>query len=356
MFDIKNKKIFWITLAIIFVIALIIAGFFIFRLNNKNQEEKTKETKTESEDCSPTFTKTFTDLTKIDSIQPIGQITAASFGRSYITISEGKEVPVYVPADATLTSAVYAYRGPDVDYGEYGFWFDAGCGVTFLLDHLDKAAEKFKKLAPSEPSKTTQADNKISVKVKAGELLGYTNGTEQARTFDFLVQDENNEIFHINPERWTWDQSLKSVCPYDFYTKDLKDEFYSKIGVMNMGQFQKAESCGSPSHDIKDTLSGGWFGKDATDQKGQFLIVGKMFGRVDLVIKIDGQQELRITDYKSRKFPEDIKKTGSICYSDNNENKWAYLNMILENELQVATGTGVCPARFLGTNITTYNR
>ena len=350
---------FWL---ILIILALVIIGavlIFIQKSRKNSAEENWQniprddsQNKTDQKepDCSKNsvvFTAEFTDFSKINAFQPIGSITGASRGRSYIEIKKGESAPVYAPTDATLISVIYAYRGPDADHGEYGFKFDTKCGVTFLLDHLDSASDEMKKHAPAEPSRSTASNDSLSIPIKAGTLLGYTDGTPQARTFDFLVLDQNEITFHIKPSRWEWDQSNYSVCPYDLYRDELKAKYYQKIGQKTDAGFIKAQSCGNISYDIANTISGGWFlDEKATDLKGEFLLIGSSYNQVDLVVKNDSEKtNLRITDYSPKILPKDVSIGKSVCYKGFN-NDWAYIRLIDNGTLEINNGSGACPSSF----------
>jgi hypothetical protein len=358
------KKILGVSIIVIIFLATV-AAFFILGENNEPGEEinfkDSPINQDNQEQCGfasqPLFNYEFTDFSKIEDFQPIGSISGASRGRSYITVKKGETVPVYAPTDATLISVIYAFRGPEADHGEYGFKFNAKCGVTFLLDHLDSASEEMKKYAPAEPSRSTATDDSLSIPIKAGTLLGYTNGTPQARTFDFLAIDRNIKTFYINPKRWEWEQSLYSVCPYDLYEKNLKEKYYQKIGISSDTGFKKAENCGQPSYDIPGTISGGWFSSDmATDLKGDFMLIGERMGAVDLTIKSDSESlKLRITDYNPKIMPREIGIGESICYQGFN-NDWVFLHLIDGQTIEVSNGSGACPASFPETKAEKWQR
>ncbi|MEK6908679.1 MAG: hypothetical protein AABX23_01360 [Nanoarchaeota archaeon] len=322
-----------------------------------NQQSPGNVRNEEETNCPPVFSYEFTDFSKIDAFQPIGSIAGASRGRSYINVKNGVSVPVYAPMDATLVSIIYAYRGPEADHGEYGLKFDTKCGVIFLLDHLDSASDEIKKYAPAEPVRSTATNDNLAIPIKAGTLLGYTDGTPQARTFDFLVIDQTKKAYYINPERWKWEQSLYSVCPYDLYTEDLKEKYYQKIGVAYDGGFKKAENCGNPSYDVENTISGGWFlDEQATDLKGEFLLIGKAMGSVDVVVKEESEgTKLRITDNNPEKNPIDIGIGESVCYEGFNNN-WAYLHLVDKTTIELSSGQGECPSSFPQTNSKKYYR
>lgn len=332
----------------------------IDNLNNQTileEEQNVLIENVEQITCPPIFNYEFTDFSKILAFQPLGSITGASRGRSYIIINEGENVPVYAPMDATLISVIYAYRGPDANHGEYGFLFDTNCGITFLLDHIDSVSEELKKHTPTEPSRSTATNNRISVPIKGGTLLGYTDGTPQARTFDFLVLDSTKKYSYINPDRWQWEQSINSICPYDLYENSLKEKYYQKIGTMGADKLKKADHCGKLSYDIESTISGGWFlDEESTDIHGEFMLIGERMNAVDLTVKISSEStKLRITDYNQKQLPKDIGIGESVCYRGFNTD-WAYVHLIGAQTIEINNEYGKCPSSFPATNAKRYYR
>jgi len=356
----SRKKYIILTVALVVVI-----GAFVFLKpkgynGEQNNQKNADSTEASNQNCPSVFTSEFTDYDKINAFQPIGSITGASRGRSYITIKSDEQVPIYAPVDGTLTSIIYAFRGPDAKQGEYGFKIKATCGVTVLLDHIDIASDKMKKYSPSEPVTTTVQNDNLSVLIKAGTLLGYSDGTPQARTFDFLVLDENQKAKYINPKRWQWDQSLYGVCPYDYFESKLKDKYYQKIGETSQlaGQqvFTKSETCGSTSYDIADTISGGWFENDqATELSGEYMLIGSLFNRVEVNIKNSSENSLsRVSDYSPTKLPKDVGVGQEICYKS--VSNWTYLKLADKNTIRMAKGQGSCPATMPTSNVKNYYR
>lgn len=327
---------------------------------NKNITKPKTQTVEPKKNCAsntnPQFTHAFTDLSKIDALNPIGGIGGGSPGRSYIGVKEGMEAPVYAPVDSTLRKIIYANRG--AGYGEYGLIFVVGCEVEFMFDHLDKLSDTLLKYAPKTAAATSQIqDNtELNIFVKAGELIGYTNGTDLAHTFDFLLTNYAKKVAYINPKRWEWDQALYSQCPYDYFVPELRTAYYAKLGKPSYNGFVKADSCGNPSHDIAGTASGGWFKGASTDKQGEYLAIAKDFNDAQVAYRKDGQAfessqavqmgkpYLNITDNTPEKYPENITPGQSICYSNNNE--WAFIKLLSETELSFATGSGSCPPAF----------
>ncbi len=287
------------------------------------------------------FTKVFVDNEKIESIGPIGALDGGSHGRSYIQVKEGSQTPVYAPADAILEYIVYARRGPLLETGEYGLYFRAGCDLVFLLDHLDSLSEELQALAPSEFSESSATGGPIvGYQVTAGELIAYTDGTDMGRTFDFLVLDNSKQVEYINPGRFEWDQNNFSQCPYDYYTEDLKNEYYSLLPEPNKSD----KNCGNPSYDIKGTASGGWFQGDDKDISGRWMTFGTYTSYSGLMIRKDGGVDFSVRDYDPVIKPEDMKPGDEVCYNYNSS--WAYARLETEDELRVVTGSGSCPGVF----------
>lgn len=53
-----------------------------------------------------------------------------------------------------------------------------------------------------------------------------------------------------------------------------------------------------------------------------------------------------LTDYSPDTLVTDVKVGNSACYSDVNQNKWAFIKLVSERELALARGAGSCPASF----------
>lgn len=311
----------------------------------------------------PKFKAEFTDLEKINAINPIGGVGGGSPGRSYIGVKKGVETTLYSPTDMVLENIIYAKRPKDPMHslsdtgkGEYGLYFRLNCDSTLLFDHIDKVSDKILKVSPKEPSESSRVENPpVNLEIKKGELLGYTDGTPQARTFDFLIIDRSKPTTHINPKRWEWEQAVYAQCPYDYFTDELKEKYYKKIGesaeISGTPTFTPAENCGTLSHDKLGTISGGWFKGESTDTKGEFLNIAtatKPIKRVDIAVKKDGLfgADSVMHDYSPKVFPEDVKVAQEVCYYDSNQNWWLYVKLVSEKELSFARGTGSCPASF----------
>ena len=288
----KYWKIFGLVSVVVVLAVVFVALYEFFRAEQtpdqpnlpmavSNNQKNTVPAEKPETDCASNvqsvFTHPFADLRKIRALGTLGGATGGSPGRSYVSIKKGEKVPVYNPADAILETIVWADRGGG--HPEYGFYFQASCEVTFLLDHVDEIADGIRDLAPRKPASSTQTQlgSQSHMRLKAGELLGYTDGTAQAQTFDFLLINQAKPAYHINPARWTWAQAIYADCPYDYFTEDLKRQHYALLGNPTESSLMPSEKCGSPSQDIAGTLSGGWFQGDSTTEKGKWVMFGQQF-------------------------------------------------------------------------------
>ncbi len=358
-----NKKI-TVALAGVIIIITAITLSVLFRSGGKkevsqeNRELRTDYSQVEENkpdnpqancvsDLQPRFTASFTDLSKIESLGILGSVVGGSPGRSYVTIKKGEKVPVYNPADAVLETIVWADRGGG--QAEFGFYFQASCEVTYLLDHIEEIADGLKSLAPKEPARSTatQFGSQPKVFVKAGKLLGYTDGTPQARTFDFLLMNKAKPTLYVNPARWKWEQAVYGDCPYDYYEENLKKQHYALLGTsVGDGKVLKAENCGSPSQDVAGTAAGGWFQGDGTTEKGKRVLIGRQFNWLELSIRESGSNKVfSLKEFDPKITPEKITSGHSACFQGY-ENNWAYVKIISDSQLSLATGTGQCPAVF----------
>ncbi len=301
---------------------------------------------------NPVFTHTFTDLTNIDHITPIGNVNAGSLSRSYIAVKTypngtGIFVPLYSPTEATLFSITYAYRG-DPSKGaraEYRLDFRVSCEVTFAFDHIAEISEKLKQFAPTQPAYTTRSDREISVPISEGEYLGSTNGGITGKAWDFLLFNYEKEVPHINPSRWTSDHNKYADCPYDYFTKELRMQYYHKFTSAG-GEKAPNPTCRSASRDIAGTLSGGWFKGNSTDSKGTRLIVASDYSTVDLVIDQEATDLARllvIRHQNAQVKPEDVHVGGTTCYYDPEKQQHAYLKLLTDTQIASDISPGPCP-------------
>lgn len=349
-------------IVIVFVILFVIANILRLKYGTNKQEspaESTEENwlgqRTCEKNTKPTFTANFTDTEMIDLIAPIGGVMVGSPARSYVFVKDkSSRVPLYAPADATLEGIVFARRNPNDTNapGEYRLDFRASCEVDFHFDHLDEVSPEIKALAPTDPASNTREAVNPNLKVKAGQLVGYSNGTDASGGFDFYLLNSAIEIPHINPKRWTWDQTTKADCPYDYFSAELKDKYYGMFRSQDRSELI-TPSCGSVSHDLAGTASGGWF-QDDSDSNTKWLEFGNINGKTEIVIRENGAHTFSVRDYTTTVLPDKLTVGNSACYTDSG--KWMYVKVDSNSQLSLVRGSGSCPASFPATAVETWER
>ncbi|MDO8618781.1 MAG: hypothetical protein Q7R49_02425 [Candidatus Daviesbacteria bacterium] len=174
------------------------------------------------------FTNDFTEVDKIKSVEPTIITPGNSRHRAWLNISSGK-VAVYAPVDSELIRGVYKNARGAIDYDLH---FQVSCEIWYLINHVIEPVDKIKSAFPETPQTDTKtnAPFKETIKVKAGELLGYSTGTPLAHNFDFGVFDLN----HFNEglptdEDSKYGKEANFICPFDVLPKEIKEKYYGKI-------------------------------------------------------------------------------------------------------------------------------
>lgn len=105
----------------------------------------------------------------------------------------------------------------------------------------------------------------VNIKVKSGQLLGYIDGTDRSRGFDFYLLNTSKKVPHINPDRWQWEQTTITDCPYDYFTDDLKSMYYNAeqskwvyVKLVSESQLALAKGDGSCPISFPQNLSETW--------------------------------------------------------------------------------------------------
>jgi len=377
------RKKWWLIFVIIFVIAiLILANLFFSRRNDKTGSGRSDNFSAGSENSSSgnsenqsqascktstIFTKDITDLSNISSIGPLGGLNVGSASRSYIAnkrAADGTAVftPIYAPMDSTLMGIYYKKANYDTQgaRGEYRLEIDAGCGgITYVFDHIAEVNETIKNAGAEEPSTESNVGTSVKIPLKAGELLGRTDGTKPAGAWDFYLLNQNFNAFHINSERWQSDHNTHADCPYNYFDSELKSKYEAKLALWD-GQKPDGISCGQISHDVAGTLSGGWFQGDATDMKGTKLLLSNTANMVEVLREVSGalnqinNDRFGFRTYTYSKKPAEVKAGEKICYSG--DDKYVYLNLVSAEKLQTARGAGNCPSAFPTSNVEEWQR
>ena len=317
-------------------------------------------------DPNPEFTAPITDLGKIDFIIPPMVISGNRFkSRSYVWIGRDQskqvyEVPVYAPVDSMLTGITFYVeptrneRGEWVDVEQYSLSFEVSCEVSYGYDHILRLAENIAVGAPTIPAESTRdAALQMSPLVKAGDLIGYTTGTAAAHNWDFVFNNSSKRNEFVNQERYENTGDLQGLvaadCPYDYYSEDMRSEYYA---LLNGGIGGMIEGAGCLiSHDQPGTIAGGWFEQPFSRETSHPYIPGWA-----LAVGTWANGDIRINDGETSvwvgpaepTFVDPKSVTSEHCYEhsgppDRPSARFVYLLLISDAELALAFGDGSCP-------------
>lgn len=177
------------------------------------------------------FTNDFTEIDKISLVNPTIVTVGNSRHRAFLNIDTSKtsKVPVYAPVDSELIGGVYKNAKGALDYDLH---FQVSCEIWYLINHVTEPVEKIRKVFPDLPQTDTRDAPVLKeiIKVKAGELIGYTSGTPTAHNFDFAVFDLNhvNEGLSVDIGS-NYGKEKNFICPFDVLPESIKKGYYSKI-------------------------------------------------------------------------------------------------------------------------------
>ncbi len=313
---------------------------------------------------APQFTAHFTDLTKIEFIEPPPTGGSNFFKtRSYVNIARDEsgdwyEVPVYVPVDSEMTHITF-YADRVEDPGEYSVSFRVSCEVTYNFDHVARLAETIAPFAPTILSYTTRdAGVNTSVYLAAGTLIGYTGGTPQAHNWDFVFSNTAEFGKFINQERYEnadiygpLRRVLHADCPYDYYTGAMRREYDVLLSGIAPG-----ETC-LVTRDQPGTILGQWFkepyvpGDPVEFDPGFGVVVRLGYTSGILIIpqiRIDVEDQPSVWIDELQPTYVDPSIAIEHCYE---HEKWVdeappyhvYLKLLSDMEMAVAFGEGGCP-------------
>ncbi|MDA0353173.1 MAG: hypothetical protein O3A10_13305 [Chloroflexi bacterium] len=320
-------------------------------------------------DAAPVFTHHYTDLDGIEFINPT-IVTSGNWlkNRQYHKVvtdadNHAAEVPIYAPADAVATGVTYylsqmvSWAGDSFELAQYDIRFRVSCEVTFGFDHVSRLEEPFASLAPAAAVRDTRdAEVRLSVEVEAGQLIGWTTGTEPAHVWDFSVSNTAVTNVFANQARYegTGDLArlLHAVCPSDYLAPGLVNAYRAKFGWW---QGSAADAgCRSPA-DVAGALAGGWF-------QAPFEPVANAAADWGLVATVaaDGYLDVSGPGVSLRVAPEDpsfldpAAMTGEHCYVDYQRRGWAYVALTSGVTLAAAFGEGACPSALPDTHQVFY--
>lgn len=367
-------------------ILILLASFGVMSSFRGSVDERTgsgmfsSEIEDAQKNTRPVFTHPIVDPATISFITPLGELNGGyeevqtlagvmmNFKRE--VVEGNKEIEVYAPTDMILES--YSFHiVPFPPGGQWALIFRLSKDVTMRIDHISRASDAIQQVTTTIPKESSTEDYpKTKLKFKAGEIIGYTFGTVPAHNWNIYVFDtkqKNNFINQMRYEKNRLGERLDTaVCPFDYYEdQGLKNIYYALLGASQPGQ---TASCGSPSKDKIDTLSGLWHlkkeGRVETGYEGDFANPLSVYKRSDnnVVIHEIGRKRVIISPgMPTYKNPEEV--TSSHCYnltddwSGSMRDGYIYFRIDSDTEMSVAYNrAGSCPTMFPTVNIQKYYR
>jgi len=317
-------------------------------------------------DPSPVFTHAYTDLEQIDFISPT-IVTSSNWlkNRQYhkvVTDADNNAplVPVYAPADATATGITHylgrmqLWDGTMLELAQFDVRFEVSCEVRFWFDHISELAEPFTSLASTDPALDTRdAEVPIDAAVEAGDLIGYTSGTEPAHTWDFIVVNRSVTNQFANQERYEQVSELVSLlhadCPFDYFEEPLRSQYRSLIGSWQ-GRTPGFDCNLEP--DVPGTIAGAWFltpfDPSLDVNRPDWGLVANL--AADGSVDVNGPGATIRTLADAPTFADPTTVTTEHCFEDfNRPARHVYVELISDSELAAAFGDGACPAELPNT-------
>lgn len=352
-------------------------------------------------DTSNLFTKPFMDGDYPDYIIPLGNSYTGGHviptDHIYPTdFSHRSHVPVYAPGDITLVwfeikqirdSKTDAVIGPD-----YQLNFAPCKGINLAFIHFSdlsptiKNAIDFSNLNCDDQKSYMGSDKTTStyyvtchpsienVRVKAGDIIGYfgdlPNREKPQVGFDIGLYDYNKPTLgFINPDRYYY-ETTHTVCPFDYYTSELKAKYLAKMGDFQDGTFVKRNIepvCGMVMYDKSGTAAGDWFKNPVkqagmTDQDSLVLVHDNVQPEKAKISTYNTAQIMFIPTHSgtfNREFTE-VTADGKIyCYSQEREGKGqqkVLIQVLDKTHIKWEEQQGTCSGNESFVNALTYQR
>ncbi len=302
-----------------------------------------------------TFTASFTELNDIDHIEPLGELQAFHnySAHTYVFIkSDVAEVPVYAPTDMDLINVTY-------DGIDYQPMFRASCEVVLRFGHITNPIAAIQDLATNQGISMFEGQPPTLLQFEAGELLGTTSGTAQAKSFDFGVYHSDRPQAFLNNDRFHPVETFRfSSCPYDYYSGSLRNQMYDLFGPKPLAQ---PLDCRGP-RGVAGTIAGPWFDTVevfSTPHFGQtefspLLVATTLSGIVKIVRGTESNVYRTLLGSPTHADPENV--TTEHCY-EVESGGYYYFQLQADGTLRVARETsGTCPSQFPSTGYLTYYR
>lgn len=304
----------------------------------------------------PVFTKTFMPIDQIRGLVPPGAAAGEEIkphGYVDVDITKSESTPVYAPVDMELIEGAYYYEPPKFKVPQtYLLHFQVSCEVALLFDHITDPVEKIRAVFPKTPQSDTRTYKVASpIKVKAGELIGYTKGGGNQKAninrFDFGVYDLGHTNKFANQTRYkkafTW-KAIHAVCAYTYFTPELQKAYAKKFTSFNESHPIPEIPCKPPERDRVGTLAGAWFFRENSSAIEQHVAIALDFDAKSLTIAglPGGYFSIRNTDPT---FQDPERVTTEHCYAEPPpRTRVLYLRLLSPMKVEVWDNVGQCPS------------
>lgn len=189
---------------------------------------------------NPTFTHHPTDISKITAVTPPPSLIQGHLKAHGYLHTTGR-VPVYAPADSRLLNGVFYTEEGGRPGGEYSLDFQVSCEIGYRFDHISEPnPEIIAALGMNEPAPTSHTQRlNPPIEYKAGDLIGYTEGTVYG-VWDFGVYNSNvRNQFADNPEWNTSQIYITAVCPFDYFSDEMRAVYESHYTFFEEDPFEE---------------------------------------------------------------------------------------------------------------------
>ncbi len=256
----------------------------------------------------------FMDPKYIAALTPLGNISppghTSPVDHIYFQTTYDGRIPMYAPADATIYNITTIARETKPGAGDikvigYNLQYTICDGLVLDFANHEDVVDTIKNEITKRGKKDCrggivkdghgkleeeQCYYHVNIPVKAGQQVGWTWQTQHpegwGKTLAFEIWAANYNVDPPSQTNWKYyedDRYAHIMCPFDLYTGELKQAYYSKLGRWETGEKGKKDDgkegkkaalaggyfiprngepfCGQVDQDIVGTIQGMWFSK-----------------------------------------------------------------------------------------------
>jgi hypothetical protein len=226
-------------------------------------------------DCGegPVLTHAPMDLSKLDSVSPLGSINAPEHtiptDHNYFMYKYERNLneryKLVAPANVVVSSLGYIggiENGKPVNT-DYGIDFSPCKGLSFRISHVsalegvlkDEIGPNGEKADCRTSQPTTQrkiitCGKNVDIKISVGELMGKV-GSNHSAAWDFWAWKADYKNPGVTSPDYRYDAD--SVCGLDYFAEPIKSQIYALVRRVG------SPKCGEIGQDKANTLQGSWF-------------------------------------------------------------------------------------------------